>query len=121
MPLRPAFSDSQVLGTSAPTGVIAPSPVTTTRVRSVPTVSVLLELGANPACPRGCPPVGHPRSRRSPGLSGAASGRYLGALDVLHDVLHGLQVLELVVGDLDAELVLGRHRDLHHRQRVDVE
>ena len=34
-PLRPASSDSQVDGTSAPTGVIAPSPVTTTFVRSV--------------------------------------------------------------------------------------
>src|SRR5215472_1662674 len=45
-PLRPASNDSHVLATSTPTGVIAPSPVTTTRVRSVPTVLLLLvELG----------------------------------------------------------------------------
>ena len=37
-PLRPASSDSQVEATSAPTGVIAPRPVTTTRAESVPTV-----------------------------------------------------------------------------------
>ena len=41
-PLRPASRACHVLATSAPTGVIAPSPVTTTRVRSVPTVFVLL-------------------------------------------------------------------------------
>src|SRR5580704_15536765 len=56
-PLRPASSDSQVLATSAPTGVIAPRPVTTTRVRSVPTIFVLLELG-DPAYPRGASPRG---------------------------------------------------------------
>ena len=31
------------------------------------------------------------------------------------------EVLQLVVGDLDAELVLGGDGDLHHRQRVDVQ
>src|ERR1700683_2564884 len=42
-PLRPASSESHGEGTSAPTGVLPPSPVTTTLVRSVPTVFVLLK------------------------------------------------------------------------------
>src|SRR5690625_3143794 len=42
-------------------------------------------------------------------------------LDEVDDVLDRLEVLELVVGDLHAELVLGGDSDLDHGQRVDVE
>src|SRR4051812_17792248 len=42
-------------------------------------------------------------------------------LDVAHRVAYGLEVLHLVVGDLDAELLLGRDDDLDHGQRVDVQ
>jgi hypothetical protein len=42
-------------------------------------------------------------------------------LDVGDGVADSLEVLHLVVGDLDAELFLGGHHDLDHRQRVDVQ
>src|SRR3954454_3473672 len=42
-------------------------------------------------------------------------------LDVGDGVADGLQVLHLVVGDLDAELLLGGHHDLDHGKRVDVQ
>src|SRR4051794_25154170 len=42
-------------------------------------------------------------------------------LDVGNGVADGLQVLHLVVGDLDAELLLRGHHDLDHGQRVDVQ
>src|SRR5215469_2395851 len=103
-PLRPASSESQVEATSAPTGVIAPSPVTTTLVRSVLTVIVLLDSG-------------YP----CPALPSGRSGRHGRPADVIDHVLDGLEVLELVVGNLNAELVLSRYRDLDHRQRVDVQ
>src|SRR5205823_3305630 len=45
----------------------------------------------------------------------------LGALDEGDGVADGLEVLDLVVGDLDVELLLGGHDDLDHGQRVDVE
>src|ERR1022692_2061473 len=54
-------------------------------------------------------------------LLAGPSGGYGGAPDVVDDVLHRLQVLELVVGDFHAELVLRGHRDLDHREAVDVE
>src|SRR5262249_35227054 len=41
--------------------------------------------------------------------------------DVRDRIAHGLEVLHLVVWDLHAELLLGRHDNLHHGQRVDVE
>src|SRR4051794_18753600 len=72
---------SQVDATSPPSGVVAPSPVTTT---SVVLMSVV-------------------------------------RLDEGDGVAHGLEVLDLVVGDLDAELLLGGHHDLDHGQRVDVQ
>src|SRR5580693_614509 len=118
-PLRPASSDSQVLATSAPTGVIAPRPVTTTRVRSVPTILRSSSWG-DPALRGGQPPAGSEILAVSV-QTGSVSGGDVGAPDVVDYVLHRLEVLELVVGDLDAELVLRRHGDLHHRQRVDVE
>src|SRR3954451_20756632 len=42
-------------------------------------------------------------------------------LDVADGVTDGLQVLDLVVGDLDAELLLGGYHDLDHGQRVAVQ
>src|SRR5215813_4848136 len=107
-PLRPASIPSQVLATSPPSGVVAPRPVTTTRGWSARTI-----ISSFAAVP--------PRTLRRRGKRLALSGRDLGAADVLDDVLDGLEVLQLVVGDLHAELVLGRHRDLDHRQRVDVQ
>src|SRR5262245_4572156 len=41
--------------------------------------------------------------------------------DVRDGVADRLEVLDLVVRDLHAELLLGRHDDLDHGQRVDVE
>ena len=41
--------------------------------------------------------------------------------DVAHCIVDRLEVLDLVVRDLDAELLLGVDDDGHHRQRVDVE
>src|SRR3954453_6468138 len=85
-PLRPARRPSQVVATSAPSGVVAPMPVMTT-----PWPVLLTRC-----------------------LSGVCG-------DVVDGVLDGGELGQLVVGDLDAELVLGLHGDLHHRQRVDVE
>src|SRR3954466_12655401 len=45
----------------------------------------------------------------------------LGVLDEGDRVTDRLEVLHLVVGDRDAELLLGGHDDLDHGQRVDVE
>src|SRR3954462_13111343 len=59
--------------------------------------------------------VRSPAGRPDPGDSA------LVLLDVADRVADGLDVAELVVGDGDAELVLDRRGDLHHRQRVDVE
>src|SRR4051794_41180338 len=86
-PERPASSPSQVDGTSPPTGVDAPSPVTTT-VRRPWELSV---------------------------ISGA------GLRDVSNGVADGAEVLDVVVGDLDVELLLGGDNHLDHRQGVDVQ
>src|SRR3546814_1167452 len=48
-------------------------------------------------------------------------GSALGLLDEGDGFADGLQVLDLVVGDRDAELLLGGHDDLDHGERVDVE
>src|SRR5690606_29988824 len=113
-PDSPASRADQVDGRSPPSGVVAPRPVTTTLVW-------LLLMAAAPCGPWGWGPV-----RRRPFDAGAAARRPRGSalLQVLHevdDVLDRLQVAQLVVGDLDAELVLGGHGDLDHRQGVDVE
>src|SRR5437773_1086683 len=101
-PLRPASSDAQVEATSPPSGEVAPRPVTTTRGWSARTVNrSLSSVGGN--------------------LWPARSSRYARAVHVVDDVLDRLEVLQLVVGDLHPELVLGGHRDLDHGQRVDVQ
>src|SRR5579875_2191971 len=103
-PLRPASIAAQVDATSPPSGVVAPSPVTTTVSRS--RLTPCLPLAPGPSRRRRLA-----RSRRAAGVLG----------DVGDHVLDGGEVLELVVGYLDAELVLGGDGDLDHRQRVDVE
>src|ERR1700754_1314036 len=120
-PERPASSPSQVLDTSPPSGVVAPSPVITTRVfdilvphpsreswgvRGVGRADVVLTKGSGE----------HPRPAQVRAWSAV-----LGALDERDRVADGLQVLDLVVGDLHVELLLGGHHDLHHGERVDVE
>src|SRR5215203_2973231 len=64
-----------------------------------------------PARERAYPRVGDP--------SGKGSALCLG--DEADRVVDRREVLDLVVGDLDAELLLGVDDDGHHRQRVDVE
>src|SRR6201991_3705552 len=93
-PDRPASSASHVDATSPPSGGVAPSPGTTTS-------GAVLML----------PPQERPRT----------GGASLVLRDVVHRVADRLQLGQLVVGDLHPELVLGLHRDLDHRQRVDVE
>src|SRR3954449_5108454 len=90
----PASSAAQVVGTSPPTGEVVPSPVTTTRVALI-------------CSPRGvgrwwcgCGGVAVRLPRRS---------AVLAALDEGDGVADGLEVLHLVVGDLDVELLLGGH------------
>src|SRR3954454_10417516 len=94
-PERPLTRASQVLATSPPTGEVVPRPVTTTRFDMV-------LLGS--------------RQARRPSL-----GSGLRALDEGDGVADGLQVLDLVVGDRDAELLLGGDDDLDHGQRVHVQ
>src|SRR6516165_5058184 len=110
-PLRPASSDSHVEGTSPPTGEIAPRPVTTTRGWSARTVDRSLDSVDGNLRPG--PQAGGRRPARS--------GRNARAAHVVDDVLDRLEVLQLVVGDLHPELVLGGHGDLDHGQRVDIE
>ena len=77
---------------------------------------------------RGC--AVRSRRRRTTGppnraTDGAARGDRrasgLGLGDEVDGVADGVEVLDLVVGDAHAELLLGVDDDRHHRQRVDVE
>src|SRR4051812_44251327 len=95
-PERPLTMASQVLATSPPTGLVVPRPVTTTRVRLI-------------------------AARFRAKKDGKAGGSALGALDERDRVTDRLEVLHLVVGDRDAELLLGGHDHLDHGQGVDVE
>src|SRR5690606_10593661 len=78
-----------------PRGVVAPKPVTTTVVALM---------------------SGSWRGERL-GVYGSAGG----ALDVGDGVADGLEVLGVLVGDGDAELVLAGVDDLDHGQRVDAQ
>src|SRR5512132_1525660 len=101
-PLRPASSDAHVEATSPPTGEVAPRPVTTTRGWSARTVNrSLSSVGGNLRGPPG-----------SCGRGPLWSGRDARVAHVVDDVLNRLEVLQVVVGDLHPELVLGGHRDL---------
>src|SRR3954447_23357028 len=100
-PDRPLTMASQVLGTSPPTGLVVPRPVTTTRVRLI---------------------AARFRAKDGEGLRWLSPGRSgLRALDERDRVTNRLEVLHLVIGDRDAELLLGGHHDLDHGQGVDVE
>src|SRR6478609_2209699 len=99
-PLVPSSMACQVSGAVPPMGVVAPMPVTTT------SWSLVIRHSPLPALPAGVGPV---------------SVDSFVAFDVGDRVSHRLQVGQLVVRDLDAELVLGLHGDLDHGQRVDVE
>src|SRR3954454_12249269 len=102
-PERPATRASQVLGTSPPTGLVVPIPVTTTRVRLMTTLRSKGFWNQALRC-----------RRRGSGVAGRV-------LDERDGVADGLEVLDLVVGDRHAELLLGGHDDLDHGERVDVE
>src|SRR5688500_4294517 len=91
-PDRPASRASQVLSTSGPRGVVAPSPVTTTSV-----ADVLIAL------PPGTAAGGRGRwSRVPPPAGGRTRDSALVLLDVVDRVADSLDVGELVVGDGDA-------------------
>src|SRR3712207_3728062 len=102
MPDSPASSALQLSGAVPPSGLVAPMPVTTIFLRSMVPCPLLLLRG--PAC------EAEPRR----------TGLALCVDDEVDRVAHGLQVLHLVVGDLDVELLLGVHHDGHHRDGVDV-
>src|SRR5512143_4187543 len=90
----PASIASHVLRTSTPRGVTAPSPVTTT-----------LRMSLLPPAP--------------PAIGGCRGSRlFLVRGDVLDDVVDGLDLLGLLVGDLDPELLLHLHHQLHDIERV---
>src|SRR5262249_25736873 len=100
-PERPVTMASQVDAASPPSGVDAPIPVTTTST-----------VTATPRyAQRSCDEYGGPWFARSRLCLGDVRGR----------IAHGPEVLHLVVRDLHAELLLGRHDNFHHGQRVDVE
>src|SRR3954454_11494199 len=102
-PERPATRASQVLGTSPPTGLVVPIPVTTTRVRLMTTLRSKGFWNQALRC-----------RRRGSGVAGRV-------LDERDGVADGLEVLDLVVRDRHAELLLGGHDDLDHGERVDIE
>src|SRR6478672_4968110 len=119
MPEVPASMACHVEATSPPTGEVAPRPVTTTRVEGIRWGSVPCGMVAV----RGFLGHGGRAGRRPPVTSGSAdrSCSALRALDEGDGVADGLEVLDLVVGDGHAELLLGGHDDLDHGERVDVE
>src|SRR5690606_18123333 len=124
MPDRPSSSADQVVATSPPRGLLAPRLVTTT-LRLLMVDRPYRRNGRCAVVPRcaggpGIVPDDTQRARRRLRRRRADGSAPL-LLDVVDDVLNRLQVLELVVGDLHAELVLCGDGDLDHRQRVDVE
>src|SRR5512141_3415584 len=90
----PARIASHVLRTSTPRGVTAPSPVTTT-----------LRMSFLPPAP---PAIGACRGLRL----------FLVRRDVLDHVVDGLDLLGLLVGDLDPELLLHLHHQFHDVEGV---
>src|SRR5690348_3207201 len=90
MPVRPPTMFAQPSSTELPTGQTSPRPVTTTRRRSIETC------------------VGE----RWP------SGRLLVLGGVVDRQLHRGDLLGFLVWNLDAELVLERHHELHRVERI---
>src|SRR5262249_47082033 len=96
----PSQMARQYSGTEFPRGVTAPNPVTTTR-------------GLPPSAPITSPPP--PMVPRKPG---GGLGVFL---DVLDRVTHRGDLLRVLVRDLDVELLLERHHELHRVQGVGAE
>src|SRR4051794_28608825 len=113
-PDRPASRASHVSVAVPPKGVVAPRPVTTTR-RS--RVEVMVTCSSESSGARG----EVVRLGRRPGAGRRPEASGLRAVDVRDGVTHGLEVLDLAVGDAHAELLLGVDDDRHHREGVDVE
>src|SRR5690606_488817 len=109
-PDSPASRAFQVSGAVPPSGDDVPMPVTT----------IFLVIRILRGVVNGCrKPAGRERAEAI-----GASARYRSVLrvdDVGDGVADGLEVLDLFVGDLHVELLLGVHDDGHHRDRVDVE
>src|SRR5690606_18683088 len=102
-PETPARRFFQLSATVPPRAEVAPMPVTTMRlvIRGFLAPSAGGDVGA----PLARRPSHHLRVRG----------------DEVDSVLDGLEVLDLLVGDRHAELLLGVDDDRHHRDRVDVE
>src|SRR5690606_17761180 len=100
-PLLPSRSAAQLLCVSLPTGVTRPTPVTTTRCPDRLRVSIL-----------------HLRDRV---CRAAPASLALVLLQVTDRVTDRLELLRLFVRDLQTELLLERHHQLHGIQRIGSE
>src|SRR3954447_13372146 len=110
MPERPSTSPCQVGSLPTPSGEIMPIPVTTTRRLVMRFAFAQAERAAS------TPPANGTDRRSVPNW---ARLRSLGALvDVLDRVLNLLDLLGLVVGNLDAELLFESHDQLDRIERV---
>src|SRR5512137_2525958 len=94
----PATRLAQAVGTSMPTGLMTPRPVTTTRRRSL--IQGKQDLGG--------------RRRRASGLLQVGG-------DVLDRLLDGTDLLRFLVRDLALELVFQRHHQFDGVQRIGAE
>src|SRR5581483_11792816 len=112
MPERPARIASHAVATPMPTGETMPRPVTTTRRR-------FMRMSAEGRGRRVTRALAVWRARRRP-----ATGRVL-LLDVRADVvdrlLHGGDLLGLLIRYLGLEFLLERHHELHRIERVRAE
>ena len=105
-PLFPATALSQVVSTSLPIGVMAPSPVTTTLLSSI--VSIWVKNAMRPWAH--CIRLSEPETRL-----------LLCCLDVVDGVAHGRDGLCLVIGDGDAEFLFELHDELNGVEAVCAE
>src|SRR6476620_700165 len=106
MPLRPARSDSHVASVPMPTEDTSPMPVTTTRLLNLPPPRVTARTARN--APARLP------QRRLLLVLGVG-------LDVLDGFFHARDLLGVLVGDLDPELLFERHHQLHRVERIGAE
>src|SRR5688572_25598996 len=105
-PLRPSRRPAKVERASLPSDVMAPTPVTTTR----------RPLMAEPPGQCAAPAPGE----RAPGER-SAEGLLQVPLDVLDGVPHRLDLLRVLVGDVEVELVLELHDELHGVEGIGAE
>src|SRR5690242_1061328 len=113
MPLLPATMPRQASSTPVPTGQTIPSPVTTTR-----RLDMLLTSCSFPSLRES---FARPGPRRAGRRDRPPTRLLLVRVDVVDRVLDGLDVLGLLVGDLDLELLLHRHDELDDVERVRAE